>query len=118
MFHARPSIAHTPACLIALLVLALLCAQWAGLHHRIEHAGLISPHVLQTIEAEDNHQPEATHSCILFDGISLADATPLLPVSLPLLPGARVLALWHAFASWDAPLLCHFSSRAPPARRN
>jgi len=116
MLRPPLSTARTPSCLIALLVLALLCAQWAGLHHRIEHAGLQHQSALQTHDAEDDHQQELKHSCILFDGISLADSSPMPPVALPLMPGTRILALWRAFASWDAPLLCHFSSRAPPSK--
>lgn len=102
------------------MVLALLCAQWAGLLHRVEHAGWMPQAALQTNHADEeyptgNDPHELNHSCALFDGILLADSAPLLPIKLPLLPGTRFLALWSAYASWDAPLLCHFSSRAPPS---
>jgi hypothetical protein len=57
---------------------------------------------------------DAQHSCIAFDAMALADSILLDPYLAPLLTGARVLSLWLAFASWDAPFTLHFSSRAPP----
>lgn len=103
--------------LTAWLVAALLCAQWSGLHHRIEHGGLLQASAQH--QADHDHAPadreDAHHSCVLFDGLTLADTGTLLPPQLPLLPGTRVLALWTAYASWDAPPLCHFSPRAPPS---
>lgn len=99
----------------------MLCAQWSGLHHRIEHSGLPHAAVAATWQAvaDLDHQPadheDAHHSCVLFDGLTLADGGALLPPQLPLLPGTRVLALWTAHASWVTPPLCHFSPRAPPS---
>ncbi|RJG04338.1 hypothetical protein D3878_09940 [Noviherbaspirillum sedimenti] len=105
-----------------LLVLALLFAQWLGLAHRIEHAGLAQP--AQTVQLAQagqaslqtnaNYDKSLEHSCALFDATALAAALNSPPVSLAVVPGAQVLALWLAFASWDAPFLRHFSSRAPP----
>lgn len=107
-------------CFAALLVALVLFAQWMGLRHRIEHAdwGSIQHHQMEergTSVAELEYAGDKAHSCILFDGMALADGAPLLPFSPVLQTSVRVLALWAAYISWDAPLLCHFSSRAPPA---
>lgn len=118
----RPATRIRP-CLVAWLVCALLCVQWAGMLHRIDHAMLayqIAAPVAVTTPAAPgvesphgrDHLPE--HSCALFDGICLADSSTLPAIVLPLLPAQRILALWRTFASWDAPQLRHFSSRAPP----
>ncbi|WP_293780957.1 hypothetical protein [uncultured Oxalicibacterium sp.] len=119
----RPTTRIRP-CFMAWLACALLCVQWAGMQHRIDHTMLAyqisSPSVearadIQTSVQSDHakdHLPE--HSCALFDGICLADSNTLPAIVLPLLPAQRILALWRAFASWDAPQLRHFSSRAPP----
>ncbi len=95
-----------------LLVAVLLFAQWSGLAHRIDHAPLAGVH-LHSDEA-DRHESGAGHSCIAFDAAAVADAIHLPPFIAPLLASARVLGLWAAFRSWDAPLVRHFSSRAPP----
>jgi hypothetical protein len=104
---------------IMLLVLALLFAQWLGLAHRIEHAGLqqtaMQAQARQAAaQANAGFDKSLDHSCALFDAAALATALNS-PAAIPtLLPGTQVLALWVAFASWDAPFLCHFSPRAPP----
>lgn len=107
-----------PALSTLLLVLALLFAQWLGLSHRVEHAGLAQPQPVQashwSLQADASYDKTLEHSCALFDATSLAAALNSPGVSLAILPGARVLALWVAFASWDAPFLRLFSSRAPP----
>ena len=54
------------------------------------------------------------HSCVEYDAAAGAAGIHAGFFSPPLIPGAQVLALWQAFASWDAPAVCHFSSRAPP----
>lgn len=95
-----------------MLMVAVLFSQWVGLHHGIRHAGLQTPSVqAPQIDSEEN---TSQHSCIAFDAAALTDSISLAPYSAPLLTGARVLALWAAFTSWDAPFTLHFSSRAPP----
>lgn len=109
-------------CFAAVLIALVLFAQWMGLKHRIEHADVIdSRHaVLQAVShAVGADQPveyagDKSHSCALFDGVALADSAPPLFFQPVLQTGAKILALWAAHSSWDAPLLCHFSSRAPP----
>ncbi|WP_353152362.1 hypothetical protein [Herminiimonas fonticola] len=109
-------------------MLAVLFAQWMGLRHRIEHADRTDrQHAVQTIGATSSastagttpdsateYAGEKLHSCTLFDGMALADSAPALPFIPLLQTSVQVLALWAAHASWDAPFLCHFSSRAPP----
>ncbi|MFL9876791.1 hypothetical protein PQR63_00230 [Herbaspirillum rhizosphaerae] len=64
----------------------------------------------QSLEHPKHHH----HSCVEYDAASSASGIHVHFFSPPLIPGAQVLALWQAFASWDAPLACHFFSRAPP----
>lgn len=93
-----------------LLAVAVLFAQWLGMHHRIEHADRV--HVEQVGTA--THDGDTDHSCQLYDAASLADMAPFFPCIAPLLASVRVLALWSAFRSWHAPLTLHFQSRGPP----
>lgn len=95
-----------------ILVIAVLFAQWTGLHHDIKHAGL--PSFQGSIVQVDIGNGEVSHSCIAFDAAALADSIPLTPYVAPMLIGARVLTLWTASASWDAAVTLYFSSRAPP----
>jgi len=114
MTFARRLAAHRTAFAI-LLAAALLLAQWSGLTHRVEHASLFSAHATAHAGSADaDHVPETNHSCIALDGLAVADAIHLPPFVAPLLASIRVLALWTAFQSWNAPLVRHFSSRAPP----
>ncbi|TCS38597.1 hypothetical protein EDC30_102336 [Paucimonas lemoignei] len=110
---ARPTSLTT-----ALVVLAMLCAQWVGLAHSIAHSGSKqeSPYFSLYVSAPDTGGDKfSAHSCVLFEAAAIAAslATPTVNLTLPL--SVHALALWLAFASWDAPFLCHFSPRAPPA---
>ena len=123
-----------------LLSLALLFSQFLGLLHGIAHAGwppitgqsattsfnaalfnYVDADASDDGDADDNaagkqgaeHQKHH-HSCVEYDAASGAAGIHVHFFSPALIPGAQVLALWQAFASWDAPLVCHFSSRAPP----
>jgi hypothetical protein len=120
---------------IAVLALSLLFAQMMGFVHGIAHAGWQSGAVHSLIDeslfdyGEDHldaaadradgeqsgrHAHDLHHSCAAYDAATLSAGVHFDFPPLPLLPPVRVLALWQAFASWDAPLNCHFSSRAPP----
>lgn len=105
----------------------LLCAQWVGLHHSVAHAGW-QAHPTRLVRSTDagNQRPDLEgklssngdqnkfHSCAAFDAASMADALhAALPIIVPKSPKPR-LAQWTAFASWDAPILLSFLSRAPP----
>lgn len=95
------------------LAIALLLAQWSGLAHRIEHAHL-QHDLAQASSVADDEDPDARHSCVAFDAAAIADTIHLLPFVALLLTSPRVLALWVAFTSWNAPLVLPFSPRAPP----
>lgn len=119
MKPARVSVTSRSA--LALLVLCcLLAAQWLGLGHRITHAGWQPGAPAQFVKAgaadSERQSPSAdpTHSCAAFDEATLPAALSTPPYLAPLLPGTAVLALWSAYASWQQPFHCHFSSRAPP----
>lgn len=100
--------------LAALLATAILCAQWAGFAHRIAHADLQHPIAAAAAGIQSSIDKAVEHSCLLLDSASLAASLTTPPYNAGLLPGTAVLALWSAFASWDAPFVCYFSSRAPP----
>lgn len=128
---------RSPA-VIALLAMSLLFAQMLGFVHGIAHAGWAPGTVHSLIsdalfdEGEEEHAASAAtadgldshdslphahdlhHSCVAYDAAALSAGVHFDFPPLPLLPPVRMLALWLAFASWDAPLNCHFSSRAPP----
>ena len=120
----------------------LLFSQWLGLLHGIAHAGWpeqtqVSPAastvassvasfhaaLFNYFDADAVHPADGKHhaahekqhhSCAEYDAAAGAAGIHVGFFSPPLIPGAQVLALWQAFASWDAPAVCHFSSRAPP----
>lgn len=120
------------------LVAMLLFSQWLGLLHGIAHAGWPEPaqaspatsslasfnaalfnyvDVGARSPADGKHHAaheKSHHSCVEYDAAAGAAGIHAGFFSPPLIPGAQVLALWQAFASWDAPAICHFSSRAPP----
>jgi hypothetical protein len=112
----------------ALLLAMLLFSQWLGMQHRIAHAGWVdghppAPQLIDRLAPDDvgadivsgERKLHAQHSCSLVDGTALADTAPSF-VFLPLPPDCvKVLALWLAYQSWDAPLISFFLSRAPPA---
>jgi hypothetical protein len=116
---ARVSVTSRSA-LALLMLCCLLAAQWLGLGHRIAHAGwqLAGPAQVVKAGAGDSGRLSPTadpsHSCAAFDDATLPAALSTPPYLAPLLPGAAVLALWTAYASWQQPFHCHFSSRAPP----
>ncbi|WP_050461653.1 hypothetical protein [Herbaspirillum autotrophicum] len=114
--------------LTTLLVAMMLFAQSLGLLHSIVHAGFPVPAAearqyaalfdYNDSDADDDKASASNsshhHSCVEYDAATLADGVQVMLPSLPVIPGKHILALWQAFASWDAPFVCHFSSRAPP----
>ncbi len=111
--------------LAILLAMALLFAQALGLLHNIAHAGLPHGHSQADVRqeawelalfghaADDEHGDH--HACAEYDAAAIADGIHIQSPLLVPIPSTHVLAVWHAFASWNAPLLIGFSSRAPPA---
>lgn len=127
LFNRKSTYAR--ASITVMLIVAMLCVHWVGLVHRVIHAdgmdsvGLISHDVKHqdvavtfTNALIDGHADSEAeeHSCLLFDAAALGTTVHSTPFLLVPLPGAQVLALWIAFASWQPPFTCHFSSRAPP----
>lgn len=112
-----------------LLALAMLWAQVAGVLHRIEHAGGVpqghaATHagahawalsVEASGQAADDASLSSLHSCVLFDGLCMADglATAVLPADAPHLLDA--VPAVQGFVSWDSFFVGHFLSRGPPA---
>lgn len=122
--------------------MSLLFAQMMGFVHGIAHAGWAPGTVHSLIsnalfDEDDDHDAVAApgpitaaqdslssagkvhahdlhHSCVAYDAAALSAGVHVDFPPLPLLPPVRLVALWLAFASWDAPLNCHFHSRAPP----
>ncbi len=121
--------AHGPGLWSALwLALCLLLAQHAGLTHRIVHGGLLMPAAAtaaiattpdsNAVADTDPHplaQKFSGHSCVLFDGATIADTLcgklplPQLAFGKPVKP-ANVAWRWP-----DLPDTHPFQSRAPPA---
>ncbi|MCY1224213.1 hypothetical protein D3C81_1375010 [compost metagenome] len=121
--------AHGPGLWLALwLALCLLLAQHAGLTHRIVHGGLAATSAATSAtlaEADgntgadtDSHplaQQASGHSCVLFDGATVADTLcgklplPRLAFGKPVKP-ANLAWRWP-----DLPATHPFHSRAPPA---
>lgn len=100
-----------------LLVMALLVAQWSGMSHRIAHASFtdLAPHLASLVDAGRADDTQLRHSCVAFDAAAVADSIHAPPFAVTPLAGNHVLALWTAFASWDAPFVRHFPARAPPS---
>ncbi|WP_371827384.1 hypothetical protein [Cupriavidus sp. KK10] len=116
---------HGPGLWSALwLALCLLLAQYAGLTHRIVHGGLLAPSAtVTTADAASANDPEphpleqkfSGHSCVLFDGATVADTLcgklplPQLAFGKPVKP-ANLAWRWP-----DLPATHPFQPRAPPA---
>jgi len=106
------------------LALCLLVAQHAGLTHRVLHGALMgTPQAAIVAEnsetaSHDDQGPLAQkpsgHSCVLFDGATLADThcslmpAPMLAYGKPAKP-ANLARCWP-----DLPSAHPFRSRAPP----
>lgn len=105
---------HQYRTLALLVAIALLFAQWMGLAHKVEHASF--PYALvQVPELPIDSAPVGSaHSCAAFDAAATGDSIGFTPFLPPAPACIKTLLTWVAFLSWDAPLVRHFSSRAPP----
>lgn len=116
--------AHGPGLWSALwLALCLLLAQHAGLTHRIVHGGLLAPAgapaVANATAASDTDphplaQVFSGHSCVLFDGATVADTHCGKLPPLQLAFGKPVKPATLAWRWPDLPSAHPFQSRAPP----
>jgi hypothetical protein len=116
MFANQPRIRSARFVIALMLTLAMICAHWQGLAHRIAHA---SPHAALTGDlgkhsSSPAHPKAVQHSCLAYDAATVSPALHTPACTAAALPAGRVLAQWAAFASWDAPFTPYFSSRAPP----
>ncbi|MDO9005978.1 MAG: hypothetical protein Q7V20_21245 [Aquabacterium sp.] len=102
---------------VLVLAAALLCAQWVGMLHRIDHAG--GQAHLQQAHGQSDSSPASpsslSHSCVVFDGAYLADWLPTALVGFCAEHRAHVLPSAIGFASWQGLFFGHFQPRAPPA---
>lgn len=100
------------------LAMALLCAQWVGMLHRIDHAsGQGDPQLHAQTEGglSGKSSSSISHSCVVFDGAYLADLLPTALVAIASARTAQGLPPGADFASWQGLFFSHFLSRAPPA---
>lgn len=118
MFASLPRLRSARFVIVMMLTLAMVCAHWQGLGHRIAHA---SQHVAVAgapgnPASSPSDTKAATHSCLAYDAATVSPALHTPACTTAVLPAGRVLARWAAFASWNAPFTPYFSSRAPPRR--
>ncbi|MGB6054514.1 MAG: hypothetical protein WBG17_04660 [Burkholderiaceae bacterium] len=117
-FHSLTGRSRRRQALAGLLVLALLLAQWSGFQHRIAHSGFGL--AASTVAAGGGPRigsggDSLHHSCLAFDAATLAVALHAAVPSAPALPSRLPAPQRPTFASWDAPFVPHFLTRAPPA---
>jgi hypothetical protein len=116
MVASLPRLRSAPYVIALMLTLAMVFAHWQGLAHRIAHASQY-PAAALDVGANGSaaaHQKALPHSCLAYDAATVAPALHTPACTSAALPAVRVLALWAAFDSWDAPFTPYFSSRAPP----
>ncbi|CAG2159797.1 hypothetical protein LMG26411_06978 [Cupriavidus numazuensis] len=123
--HCARLRARGPGLWMALwLALSLLLAQHAGLTHRVVHGGLmgtpLSAMAAETGTADHGDadplaQKLAGHSCVLFDGATVADTHCSQMPALTLVFGKPVKPANLAWRWPDLPSAHPFRSRAPPA---
>lgn len=116
MVARLPRIRSARYVIALLLTLTMVFAHWQGLAHRIAHATQYASAAVDTAVngSAASHQKTVPHSCLAFDAATVAPAMDTPASTAAVLPAVRVLALWAAFDSWNAPFTPYFSSRAPP----
>jgi hypothetical protein len=101
--------------LIALLLaLAMLFAQFAGQLHRIEHANWNGAGTPQWSQSEQESDALKSHSCLVFDAITLADLLSTGLVLAVALAGRHVLNQRLFRSVHLGAFTALFLSRAPP----
>lgn len=116
MVATLPRLRSTRFVIACVLMLAMVFAHWQGLAHRIAHASQYpsAAHDTAANGSAASHQKTVQHSCLAFDAATVAPALDTPACTTAIRPAGRVLALWTAFESWNAPFTSYFSSRAPP----
>jgi hypothetical protein len=107
--------ARAVAVLLAVLLPALMAAQWMGVQHRVAHAWIAAAADHAAATADSDGTLHLAHSCTLFDaaalGVTLHSAF-LLPACLR----TRIAdALPPAPNAGPVQAFTHFSPRAPPS---
>ena len=115
MVALLPRTRSTRYVIALLLMLAMVFAHWQGLAHRVAHAWQAP---IAALDGGANgpvpDQKLVSHSCLAYDAATVAPALHTPSCTAQALPAPRVLALWSAFDSRNAPFTPYFSSRAPP----
>ena len=110
--------------ILCVLLPALLLAQWAGLSHRLSHAGwadgklqgrlvLQQANVVWQFFSADNEEKNL-HSCALVDAATNADYLHAVPDPEPGISRQPVMLSNQHYVTWLASVRVPFSSRAPP----
>ncbi|MDF3035265.1 MAG: hypothetical protein K0S28_539 [Paucimonas sp.] len=101
--------------LIALLLaLATLFAQFAGQLHRIEHANWNGTGTLQWSQDEQESDALKSHSCLVFDAITLADLLATGIILAAALAGRQAVNQRLFRSVHIGVFTALFLSRAPP----
>lgn len=107
--------------LLWLLLPALMLAQWAGLSHRMAHAGRggaqpAQPAYVRLVDDKisKNGDQNTLHSCALYDAAASADYLHACAPATPYCCGTPLVAGNSTGLPWHAPLTLSFRSRAPP----
>jgi len=116
MVSCRPRRDSSRFVIALVLMLAMVCAHWQGLVHRIAHASQY-PSASADYAANglaSSHQKNISHDCLAYDAATVADVLHTPACVTAVVSADRILARWVAFDSWNAPFTPYFSSRAPP----
>lgn len=112
------SLKHSLTYPLALLWLcSLLVTQWAGLHHRVAHAGVLpsdAAHLALDLFASETPDDSLFHSCILLDAATVGPCIVSADYALALQGNLPRLILIVPPVSWQAFFIPQFCSRAPP----
>lgn len=103
--------------LAVLLSSSLLFTQWLGLGHKVAHAEQYQATVTKTLSSSVTSEQDGklSHSCLLFDAVTLGAALLTALYAGLLLRDQRIKLLATPLRSWSAPFSSHFCSRAPPS---
>jgi hypothetical protein len=99
------------------MALSLLFAQWEGIHHKhahAEHIEVASPAFSAKTHLSSDADKSISHSCLLFDALTLGAALQTYVHPGLLLASASGKSVDLTVFSWSPPFVGHFCPRAPP----
>jgi hypothetical protein len=114
---------------VGVLIVSLLFAQFAGLLHRIEHAKWLGDQESSKLQSKatasfisdslfpslsDGGKKNINHSCAAFDAATLADTLSTPGCDAVFRVTENYAPYFVTASSWEAPVVHHYSSRAPP----